>query len=238
MPTIGVMRPTNFLVVVLFGLVGCAGMASNESRGQTARQLAGHSQLLFTNATPAKMCALYISFDDGGKFGDNWLPKEGLASGATIELNVKAGKYQATWNTCKQGKAPYFAGTLINDTAFMVGDPTQLFAYVADNVAPTKRAKPRVHHTLVRFSGQEVLPYGTQVARAPAVPREPIAVVEAPPPPKVDLSAFIDQKLVRKTRLAAAPKKGQKGQKPLKPQKPSLKRVHDIAQARAGYIRR
>ena len=229
----GPMRSSTSLVsmaMVLGGLIGCGSMMPTESRGVMRKQLAGTSSVVFTNASPDKMCGLYMSNDRNGKFGDNWLPREGLASGKSIEVKVKPGKYQATWNTCKTIGKPYFAATLTQETAFAVGEPTQLFAFVADTVAPTKRAAVRDFHKMIKFQGQAIGPYNAQqqhvvLVASPAAPAEPEveAVVT-----RVDLSAFCEKQPARKTTATAS-----KG-----PIKASLKRTHDITSDRVGYAER
>ena len=221
----GIMR--SLLFILLVNLVGCSTMLAHESRGKTRKEHAGNTALVFTNATSQTMCGLHIAFDHGDAFGDNWLPREGLPSGKSIELKVKPGKYKATWNTCKQGKQPYFAGTLTAETSFNVNEATQLFAFVADHVAPTKRALPRDFHKMVKFAGQEIVPLGAQPTSTIAEVSEPEAA-PAPAPTKVDLGAFIDHQAARKnlaSKTAAKPKA-------------SLKRVHDVVNAKAGYVQR
>src|SRR5688572_4437775 len=131
------MRSTNLVVMAL--LVGCAGGAGG-SRGVTHREHLGSIQVVFTNATPDRMCELRMSFEDQKQMGDNWLPEDGLPSGKSIEFKVRHGTYQATWATCKDGDKPYHAGTLIGELAIGIDQQTQLFAYTADVVVPTKRA--------------------------------------------------------------------------------------------------
>ena len=224
----------SLLLILLVNLVGCSAFLAHESRGKTRKEHSGNTVLVFTNATSQPMCGLYIAFDHTDKFGDNWLPREGLASGKSIELQVKPGKYKATWNTCKQGKQPYFAGTLTAETSFNVNEATQLFAFVADHVAPTKRALPRDFHKLVKFAGQEILPFGVQPAATiaespkPGAKPEAKAAVTPAPAPKVDLGAFIDHKAARKNMASKTA---------VKP-KASLKRVHDVVDAKAGYVQR
>jgi hypothetical protein len=140
---------------------GCA--SSFDSRGATRKQYAGDLQLVFTNASPAQMCELRMSFDDTDAFGDNWLPKGGLASGKSIDFHVQPGKYKAMWSTCKdEPSSGFFAATLIQEMAITVDQETQLFAYVADTVAPTKRAAVLSRdYRIVRFQGQAIAPIGT-----------------------------------------------------------------------------
>jgi hypothetical protein len=226
-------------ILVVVPLVGCVPVMS-ESRGVTRGELAGKLDLVFTNASPATMCGLHMSYDDNGQFGDNWLPAGGLPTGKSIAFKVKPGRYKATWNTCKPvGAKAYYAATLTQETAFMVTEATQLFAFVADTVAPTQRAAMLDFHKLVKFSGQPIEPLGARTAIAaisptPAAPpvAAPEPVVEEPAPvlPKVDLSAFIDQKLVRQLKAK------QKGKRVTA--KASLKRAHDITTARVGYMER
>ena len=233
------MRATNIVLSVGLLLTGCAAGAGG-SRGVTLREHAGETQVIFTNATPGKMCELHMSYEDNRDMGDNWLPANGLPSGKSIEFKIRPGKYQATWSTCSQGKG-YFAGTLIGETGIGVdGQQTQLFAYVADTVAPTKRAPVlgRDYH-VVKFSGQPVGPIDRS---APAPTVDAFAVAEASltrgknnAPPKVDpgsrFEAFSAKDMIDPdAKRAAKAKKGKRAKV-----RPSLDRKHDVAAANVGY---
>jgi len=149
------MRSTSYVLGIGLVLTGCA--ASTGPRGGTYREYAGTTQVIVTNATPDKMCELHLSYDDTRDFGDNWLPDAGLASGQSIEFKVKPGRYKATWNTCPSSGKPFYAGTMIGELAIDIDQQTQLFTYVADTVAPTKRAAALGRdYKVVRFSGQDV----------------------------------------------------------------------------------
>lgn len=221
-----VMRTSSsFLLLAAMSMVGCASMMSDDARFETRNQHAGTVPLAFTNASPDRMCGLYMT-QEGGKFGDNWLPVEGLPVGKSLEVKVKPGKYRATWNTCKQGSKPQYAGTLTMETSFDVKDQTQLFAYVADTVAPTKRAAPRDFYKMIKFPGQEV---GLQVAQQQETSEpapEPAKMQKPDKADKPDMGAFIDYKAAYKNTHG----------KVLKPAKASLKRTHDVSSARVGYV--
>ena len=229
------MRSTNIVLTVGLLLTGACAAGAGGSRGTTHREYMGSVQVIFTNATPGRMCELHMTFDDQRDMGDNWLPAGGLASGKSAEFRVKSGKYQATWSTCKDGDKPYFAGTLIGDTSINVGQQTQLFTYVADTVAPTKRAPVLGRdYQVVKFSGQPVGPIGNA---SPLAPRDRFAEVErelgrgaaplAAQPAKFEpFSAkdMIDPKAkakARKTKRAAV--------------RPSLVRKHDVAASNVNY---
>ena len=171
-----------------------------------------------------------MSFEDRRDMGDNWLPADGLPSGKSIEFKVRPGKYQATWSTCKDGDKHYYAGTLIGDTAIGVDQQTQLFVYVADTVAPTKRAAVLTRdYKIVRFTGQPVGPIDKS---APAVADvDAFAKVEASltrngaPPPKTDEPRF--EKFSAKDMVDPKAKNSKKRTVV----KPSLSRKHDLAAA-------
>ncbi len=150
------MHSTTLLMGLAFA-TGCAS-TSGSSHGTTHRNHAGSIQVVFTNASPEKMCELHMSFVDQKDFGDNWLPANGLASGKSVEFKVKPGKYKATWSTCKTSDSkPYYAGTRIGELGIEVDQQTQLFAYIADTIAPTKRAPALGRdYKLVRFQGQPI----------------------------------------------------------------------------------
>ena len=229
----------------LFVLFGCGAYGANA--GQTYAKYSGTVPLVFTNATPQTMCELHMSADMDPKFGDNWLPKGGLASGQSIEFKVQAGTYKATWNTCKKASdTVYYAGTLIGDTAFVVNEQTQLFTYVADNVPPTKRAAPRDFFAMVKFSGQ---PIG---GPPDAMPPPPPAVE---PAPAHDAVAKAETKAGTKAMKTGKPAKATKTTTPSasdkldardlidrkarvgkkKPIKPTLGRGHDLADSKVTY---
>src|SRR5688572_29600069 len=100
-------------------LAGC--ISNTESHGTTAKEYAGTVPVVFINATPEKLCGLYISFDNEPEYGDNWLPEDGLPVGKQLELRVKEGTYKAKWNTCKDVRdvgSVSSAGTFVGGTAF------------------------------------------------------------------------------------------------------------------------
>src|SRR5690349_8472554 len=80
-------------------LAGC--MTAAESHGTTAKQYQGTVDVVIVNATPEKMCGLYMSYDNEADYGDNWLPAQGLEVGKSMQFKVKAGTYKAKWNSCK-----------------------------------------------------------------------------------------------------------------------------------------
>jgi hypothetical protein len=177
-------------IALAFVAAGC-GAAAPELRGITAARYAGATPVVFTNASPAHMCGLYLSADDEPDHGDNWLAAAGLPSGASLELSVRPGTYKARWDTCRgTGTAPgahFYAATLWRDTAVTLDEqPTQLYAYIADRVPPTQRAPVLGgSHKLVRFPGQPIAmvgarPRGRELARASS-PRmsRPVADVSA-----------------------------------------------------------
>jgi hypothetical protein len=187
---------------------GCAVTAPS-SRGVTRAEYQGGVHLVFTNASPAKMCELRMSSDAQPDYGDNWLPEGGLASGASLKLTVRPGTYKAMWSTCPTGSHDgYYAGTLWHDTAVEVSTDTQLYAYVAGTVAPTKHASLLgVDYTVVRFQGQAIGPIATAIARpAPAVEADPHATVATEPAAKFGAAAFVDPTAVKKSHLAKASK--------------------------------
>ncbi len=140
---------------ILVLLAGC--ISNTESHGTTAKEYAGTVPVVFINATPEKLCGLYISYDSEQDYGDNWLPHEGLPVGESLELQVKDGTYKAKWNTCKDvrdvGHVNYSA-TLVGGTAIPIMEPVQLYAFVSDGTPPTKRAIPRPRMKVVKFIGQ------------------------------------------------------------------------------------
>ncbi len=145
----------NLVLSCLLLAAGCLSTA--ESRGVTAKEYAGTLPVAFINATPERLCGLYISYDSESEYGDNWLPDGGLPVGETIDLKIKEGTYKAKWNTCKDvrdvGSVNYSA-TLMGGTAIPITEPLQLYAFVSDGTPPTKRAVPRPRLKLVKFIGQ------------------------------------------------------------------------------------
>lgn len=142
-------------LLLSLALAGCVSYA--ESHGVTAKEYAGTVPVVFINATPEKLCGLYISFDSEIEYGDNWLPQDGLPVGESLELQIKEGTYKAKWNTCKDvrhtGSVNYSA-TLVAGTAIPITEPLQLYAFVSDGTPPTKRAVPRPRLKMVKFIGQ------------------------------------------------------------------------------------
>src|SRR5215212_11201745 len=116
--------------VLVGGLVlsacGYAG-AGGASHGETLREYRGAVPVVFTNATPDRMCGLYMSFDDADSYGDNWLPAEGLAPGKSLEVKIRSGKYKARWDTCRSpDKAkPFYAATMFRERSVNIAEPTQ-----------------------------------------------------------------------------------------------------------------
>lgn len=137
---------------------GCYSIA--ETHGDTAHAYRGSVALTFTNASPDRVCHLYISYEQDDAYGDNWLPEAGLASGQSVEFRVKPGTYKAKWSSChdalnvKQQKlVATYAATLVHQNAVEVTEPTQLFAFIATSTAPTKFAPVKAKTRLVRFEG-------------------------------------------------------------------------------------
>jgi hypothetical protein len=172
---------TIHIAIASLVVAGCSAASVERPHGETLRAYAGGIPVVFTNATPEKMCGLYMSDDRDMDYGDNWLDARGLPSGVSLELHVKPGTYKARWETCpKHGSLPAFAATLWHEMAFDIDHETQLYAYVADTVAPTKRAAVLGRdHVKVMFQGQAVMPYGAQ----PAAPVVAVVPDAAPPPP-------------------------------------------------------
>lgn len=214
--------------------VGCGYQATTGGkRGETLKQHAGTVSVVFTNASPDKVCGLHMSFDGEPAHGDNWLPADGLASGKSIEFKVKPGKYKATWNTCTSSEKPYYAATLVHDWAFDVKDSTQLFAYVADTVAPTKRAAPKDFYKMVKFPGQKIEP-GKTVARRDSMAMQDAAAVAdahvnpndpnaktAQPTEKFDAKDWVEKPKAGKRKVTKI--------------KPSLDRDVDVSNAKVKY---
>ena len=143
------------LLVLPLLLVGC--ISSSESRGTTAKQYQGAIDLAFVNATPEKLCGLYISYDNEPDYGDNWLPEGGLPVGQSLDFKIKEGTYKAKWNTCADVRdvgSKNYSATLVGGTAIPVTEPFQLYAFVSDGTPPTKRGVPRPRMKMVKFIGQ------------------------------------------------------------------------------------
>ncbi|HSN29805.1 MAG TPA: hypothetical protein VLT45_26135 [Kofleriaceae bacterium] len=197
----------------------------------TRAEYRGGVKVVFTNASPAKMCELRMSSDAQPEYGDNWLPERGLASGASLEVHVRPGTYKAMWSTCPgASKDGYYAATLWHETAFEVSRDVQLYAYVADGVAPTQRAPLLgVDYTVVRFQGQAIGPIVAQIAHPTQQDAEgssaqassaqaavPVATA------KLGAAAFIDP---------VAAKKAHRG----KSMRASLRRTHDTTSDTVAY---
>nr|MBA3820588.1 hypothetical protein [Deltaproteobacteria bacterium] len=152
-----ILRLSYGLVIGLAITGGCAA-STGASHGVTYREYVGTTTVVFTNASPEQMCELHMSFEDRRDYGDNWLTPAGLPSGKSIEFQVRPGTYKATWNTCKKSATtPYYAGTATGELAIHVTQQTQLFAYTADVVVPTKRAAALGRdYQVVRFPGQAI----------------------------------------------------------------------------------
>ena len=145
-------------LVLALTLSGCYSMG--ETHGETADHYKGAVAVTFTNASPDRMCHLYLSYDQEEAYGDNWLPEAGLPSGQSVEFKVRPGTYKAKWSSCKdatdvkQAKlVATYASTLVHQNAVQIDQPTQLFAFVAGTTAPTKYAPVKPHTRLVRFEG-------------------------------------------------------------------------------------
>lgn len=219
-----VMRSTNILFLGLVLAGGCAAGAGG-SRGATYAQHAGTIQVVFTNATPHEMCELRMSYEDQKDMGDNWLPADGVASGKSVEFRVKPGRYQATWATCRDGDDPFYAGTMIGETAIDIDQQTQLFTYTADKVAPTKRAAVLTRdYKIVKFSGQEIGP----IAKTAPVKVDAFAAAEAslsssaPPKPAAEQAE-------KPEKFSAKGMIDPKARRTAKAVKPSLARKHDVS---------
>ena len=136
-------------------LVGC--VSDTESHGTTAKLYTGGVPVTFINATPEKLCGLYISYDNDPEYGDNWLPMGGLPVGQSVDFKVKEGTYKAKWNTCHDAKdmpTVNYSATLVHETALFLDQPIQLYAFVSDGTPPTKRGMPKPHLKMVKFIGQ------------------------------------------------------------------------------------
>jgi hypothetical protein len=156
------MRTETLLLVGAAAVMsGCVlGGGVDETRGATRALYNGAVLVKLTNATPDRLCGFYMTYDRETEYGDNWLPESGVPSGSSVDFKVKPGKYKARWDTCRDGpKKPYYAATLWRDTAVDVQQQTQLYAFVADTVSPTKRAQVLGHgYRVVHFAGQAIDP--------------------------------------------------------------------------------
>jgi hypothetical protein len=142
------------LLAFFLVLVACA---PTESHGVTAKQYRGGVEMTFINATPEKLCGLYISYDNDPEYGDNWLPVDGLPVGKSVDFTIKEGTYKARWNNCHDARdtpTVNYAATLVGETAIFVDQPVQLYAFVSDGTPPTKRAVPKRNLKMVKFIGQ------------------------------------------------------------------------------------
>ena len=191
------------LLLGLSLLVGCAASSgAGGSHGETLRQYQGGIELVFTNATPDKMCGLYMSDNADQEYGDNWLPAGGLPSGQSIVLRVKPGTYKARWETCaKHGSLPTYCATLWRETGFEIDHETQLYAFVAEATPPTQRAAVMDRdHAKVMFQGQAVAPIRNHeaVPIAPVIAAKP-AAPETTPAPQKAMFADVVEKPARRT---------------------------------------
>jgi hypothetical protein len=233
----------SLLVVAVAGASGCLS-ATPDSRGTTRAQYAGAVPVMFTNASPARICGLFMSFDQEDEYGDNWLPAAGLPPGASVELRIKPGTYKARWDTCRTGKEPYYAATLWRETAVVVERQTQLYAYVADAVSPTKRAAPMGRdHRVVRFAGQAI-----EANPKPYVPGQEAAPQVASPDELPPIAGFIglvvldaEQVATRMPvieRFEARDFVDRRTKQPARAPQPSLSRKHDLAGSAIEYRKR
>lgn len=188
----------DFIVLALFAS-GCAVHAAG-SRGVTRAEYQGGVKVMFTNASPVAMCELRMSSDAQPEYGDNWLPERGLASGASLELHVRPGTYKAMWSTCPV-KGGYYAATLWHDTAVEISSDVQLYAYVADGVAPTKHARPLgVDYTVVRFQGQAIGPIVANIEHPKRAVDDSAQAAAPVPAAKLGAAAFIDPAAAKQAR--------------------------------------
>jgi hypothetical protein len=207
------MRTTLLSLLALYALTGCYSTLS-ESRGVTRATYAGDTLLVFTNATPARMCNLSLASDSAASYGDNWLPEGGLPSGASLELRVQPGTYKATWSTCRDDfQQPFYAGTLYRELAFTLDrQEAQLYAFVSDATVPTKRAATLGRQfQLIRAVGQTIDPSRANVAAVPSYAERQLLGEVAPTAPtgvtaKIKLHDCIDWKLAKTTRKPAPAK--------------------------------
>ena len=231
-------------------------MSPADGRGTTRARYAGAVPVVFTNATSDRMCGFYMADVREAAYGDNWLPEAGVPSGGSVEFRVKPGKYKARWDTCRQGREkPYFAATLWREAAVTVQRETQLYAYVADAVAPTKRAQVKGRdYNVVRFPGQPIDPTPEPRPRGLQEPQmQQVALRAASEPPQI--AGFIGRVVLSAelvAELSAEPeapveKFDARGfvdatakpvvARPAKP-KPSLDRKHDLSSSGIEYQKR
>jgi hypothetical protein len=201
------------ILLLALATTGCYSTIP-ESRGVTRASYAGTTHLVFTNATPERMCNLSIASATATSYGDNWLPEGGLASGASIELRIKPGTYHTTWSTCREDfKQPFFAGTLYREFAFTLDrQEAQLYAYISDTVAPTKRAAVLGRQfNVVRAIGQKIDPARAHLAAVPSHTERRLIEGTAPTTydvatTKVDLHDCIDWSLAKSMKKRPAVK--------------------------------
>jgi hypothetical protein len=93
-------------------------------------------------------------------------------------------------------------------------------------VAPTSRAAPRDFHKLIRFAGQAIGPLTGRVAEA-EIP-EPVQAQPEAAPEKLDARDWIDRKEASRKRTTRTKK----------PATASLRRSHDIADAKVNFTAR
>ena len=144
-----------------------------------------------------------MSSDAQPDYGDNWLPERGLASGASLKLNVRPGTYKAMWSTCPTGaKDGYYAATLWHETAVEISDNyTQLYAYVAEHAdwsAPVTRR--RLHGRAVPGPGDG--PIAMETAHPARADAEPSVAAAPQPVAKFGAAAFIDPAAAKKAHVA------------------------------------
>lgn len=240
------------LVGAAVAVSGCVlGAQTSETRGTTRARYAGAVPVMFTNATPDRMCGFYMADDAEVEYGDNWLSEEGVPSGGSVTFRVAPGKYKARWDTCQGGASrPYFAATLWRESAVTVQRETQLYAYVADAVAPTKRAQAMGRdYQVVRFPGQAIDPAPQPRPRPQA---DEVAQRAANEPPqiagyigRVPLSAELVAELAAEPEVPGEKLdarefidgKARVGGPKAKP-KPSLNRKHDLSSSAIEYRKR
>lgn len=199
-----------FLLAAAAAAAGCVvGAEATETHGSTRSLYAGAVLVKLTNASPQRMCGLYMIDDAGPDYGDNWLSDSGLPSGSSADFRVKPGKYKIRWNTCRQGNKPYYAATLWRESAVTVQRQTQLYAFVSDNVPPTKRAQPMGRdYDVVRFPGQMIDPRRSPMEPPPPPPEPPAperltfrGFYQAPP-----ITGFVGRVLLSPDQAARVPR--------------------------------
>jgi hypothetical protein len=144
-------------IALLFFFLVLVACAPTESHGTTAKEYRGGVPVTFINATPEKLCGLYISYDNDPEYGDNWLPVDGLPVGQSVDFKIKEGTYKARWNNCHDARdmpTVSYAATLVGETAIFLDQPVQLYAFVSDGTPPTKHAVPKRNLKMVKFIGQ------------------------------------------------------------------------------------